>query len=610
MELLDTNASPIKVYKQAKRILKSTSRAKSADWYARSHEIQLQWHIWVGSGSVVSAIFNKSSGEWWDGPELPRVTFALNDIGEPDGLDDVSRNSLHEILRQLLASKGFGFKPKSLGITMHLADGLRIRELAPDFSNDSDFDNLNELLIAAPEVALGDDSIDPNEGRWRLLPLIGNVAADKLSLAIQVSSQYESIIQEFRDYGELRNIPIVAEARSAALESMAGVPTLLPDGKSLENTLMLIQFEGFTLLCATGSKGEITLVRPLMHRTGGLLSPPEVSEFINNTAALLNMKAPDLILISMTGVPEDELQDLLSAYLESHPDATRQCINAKTSPLVEKIPGNRFEIATATIDHSITPESSSLHQLVSKWAIQDFYGLSSEESQKVPSRSDLNLLKFAGLSQKVALVGLFAFVGWTGTDFFTKMSSESWKLHPTAAQEMELRLVELQKERRNWVHWDGLLTKRSEGWLSLETLLSLFPDNGGVILNSASYRAESVGSGNKEDDSVGIKRTWQASGYANPEVAKQLSTLGSRTRLAGMLNAIAEANQADYLTVGTPTRDLSVTLQQKQGAMPPTFQYPARVARHFRTAFDLSIVHSLDSNDEFALNTNPINSEP
>ncbi len=609
MELLDTTASPLKVYKQAKRILKSTSRANNAAWYQRSTEVPLQWHILVGSQSVVSAIHNKLSGEWWTGPDLPRVSFATDETGQPAGLDDASRNSLHEILRQILASKEFGMKPKSLGITLHLADGVRTRDLDPEFSNDSDFDNINELLIAAPDIALGDDSIDPGEGKWRLLPLLGGSEDDKCSIAVQVSSQYESIVAEFRDYGELRNLPIVVETRSSALEVFAGVPALLPDNQSFENTLILLQFEAFTLLGATGKRSEIKLLRPLMHRSGSLLSPPEISEFVTNTAAQLNLKDPNLLLVSMTGVTEEELNDLLGSYLESHSNTTYQCVNAKVSPITEGIPENRFEIAAAVSGAPTSAASSPIHQLQSKWAIQDFYGPSIEDAKKMPSCSELKLLKYGGLSQKMALVAVFAFAGWTATGFFTKMRSEAWKLGPTSAQEMEIRLTQLQKERREWEHWDKLLTKRSEGWLAMETLLSLFPDNGGVILKTASYRTDSETS-NAETSTIGLKRTWQVSGYANPEVAKQLATLGSRTRVAGMLNTIAEENQADYLSVEAASRELSVSLQQKQGSMPPSAQYPARIARHFRTSFDLSVSQSLDPDDELALYTKPLSTEP
>ncbi|NRB73440.1 MAG: hypothetical protein HRU46_03700 [Verrucomicrobiales bacterium] len=608
MELLDTSASPLKVYNQAKRILKSTSRAKNPDWYRRSTDIQLQWHISVGSQSIASAIHNKASGEWWDGPELPRVSFAVDDAGEPNGLDDGSRNALHEILRQILASREFGMKPKSLGVTLHLADGLRTRDLDPEFAGDNDFDSLNELLISAPDIALGDDSVNSQDGKWRLMPLIGVKESDKLSLAVQVSSQYEMIAQELRDYGELRNIPVIVETRSAALEAFAGATSVLPEGTSLTNTLMLIQFEGFTLMGATGSRGEVNMIRPLMHRSGGLLSPPEIAEFITNTAALLNLKSPNLFLLSVAGVPEEELNDLLSNYLESHPEATHTCVNANALEIVETIPQHRFEFAVAT-GTAGQPSESHVSKLMEKWAIQDFYGASLEEAKAMPTRGDLKLLKYAGLAQKAALVALFAFVGWTGTDFITKMRSEAWKVAPTAATEMELRLVQLQKERKEWEHWDKLLTKRSEGWLAMEALLSLFPDDGGVILTGASYRADTNGN-SKEKSTVGISRIWKAGGYANPEVARQLPTLGSRTRVAGILNQIAEDNQAPYLSVGTPTRELDVVLTQRQGSMPPSVQYPAKVARHFRTVFDLSLTQSLDENDELAMSTKTLSIEP
>ena len=113
MELLDTTASPLKVYKQAKRILKSTSRAKNPDWYRRPTEIALQWHISIGTQSIASAIHNSVSDEWWEGPKLPGFSLGSEDSSGPVTLDEQTLSDLHEILRQLLASREFGIKPKS-----------------------------------------------------------------------------------------------------------------------------------------------------------------------------------------------------------------------------------------------------------------------------------------------------------------------------------------------------------------------------------------------------------------------------------------------------------------------------------------------------------------
>lgn len=608
MELLDTTASPLKVYKQAKHILKSTSRAKNPDWYRRSTEIALQWHISIGSQSVASAIHNSVSGEWWEGPRLPDFSLGSEDPSDSIELDEQTLSDLHGILRQLLASREFGFKPKSLGITIHLADGLRTRDLDPEFASDGDFDSLNELLVSAPDLALGDDSLGSQEGKWRLIPFMGIKEGDRLSLAVQVTGKYDKISRALQEYGEARNIPVIVETRSAALEAFAGVPSILPEATVLSDTLTLIQFEGFTLLGGTGSRGEVRVIRALMHRSGKLLPPPEIGEFITNTAALLNLRSPKLLFLSTAGVSEDELRGLLSHYLDSHPEAAYQCIDTSKLELATDIPHHRFEFAVAT-GKTEEVKDSFISSLAAKWSTQDFYSPSQTEASRMPTRGDLKMLKWAGLMQRAALVAFFAFVVWAGTDFFTKMRSEAWKVAPTAASEMEFRLVELSKERKEWGHWDKLLTKRSEGWLAMEALLNLFPEDGGVILTSASYRTD-VNGNSKDRQTVGIKRIWKARGWANPEVARQLPTLGSKTRVAGILNQIAEDNEAPYLAVGTATRDLDVVLTQRQSSMPPSNQYPPRVARQFRTTFDLSLTQSLDEDDELAMSTKALSIGP
>lgn len=399
MELLETTASPLQVYKQAKRILKSTSRASNPDWYRRSTETTLQWHLSISTHSIRSAIHNRISGEWWEGPELPDISVDDADTNESPALDDQTRSDLHAILEQILSSRDYGIKPKSLGITIHLADGLRTRDLDPEFAADTDFDSLNELVISAPDIALGDDSLQSEEGKWRLIPLLGVKDGDRMSLAAKVSSESMMIVREFQKYGESRNVPVIVEARSAALEAFAGVPFILPEGSSLKETLTLIQFENFTLLGATGALSEVQIVRALMHRSSHLLSPSEVSESITNTAALLNLKSPEIILLSATGVSENELAELLSHYLASHPETTYQCIDACNLKLVDGIPGKCFEFAVATEKNGVVGDSF-VSELTSKWAVQDFYSPSQMEASRMPSRGDLKLLKWAGLAQK------------------------------------------------------------------------------------------------------------------------------------------------------------------------------------------------------------------
>lgn len=605
MELLETNANPLKLYRQAKKLLKSTSRAKNPDWYRRAHELQLQWHLWVGTTGVVSALYNKAGNQWYEGPAIPAVSFDVDEHNHPVGLDDHSRNQLHELLRQILGSKQFGGKPKSLGIVFHLADSIRVRDLAPDFAADSNFDALDSLLTTDPGIALGDDSVDPDEGSWHVFPLLGDREAEKLSVAVQVSSQYKFLIEELRAYGELRNIPVISEVVSAALESIAALPILHPEGGRFENTISLLQFDAFTLLCATGRKGEILMLRPLPHRSGTTLTPSEHMDLVSNTAALLDLKSPNLVAVSMPGIPPEEYRELFSIYLESNPDAKLEVINAQDHPAAEGIPGGRFEFgfltsAVASVEAGDTP----LLQTKDRWAIQDFCGPSADEIAKMPTRGDLRILKFSLMGQKAAIVAVLVFAGWTGTDFITKMSSEAWKLPPMAAQEMQVKLAKLQKEKKEYEHWNNLLAKRSEGWVALETILSIFPDNGGVILNSASYRATATES---DDDKLGFSREWTVSGYANPKVASNLASLGSRSYVAKLLNEISEESKADYLAVDSESRDVSVNFQQKQGTMPPTVNFPAKIARHFRTAFELGIQQSFTAEDELAMTTTSLN---
>lgn len=601
MDLLPQASSPHLVYRQAKKILKNTSRARNADWYKDASAIALQWHIWVGSESVSSAIYNKTANEWFAGPELPPIAFDLDDEQQPIGLNDESRNGLHDLARRIIATKEFGLKAKSLGVIFHLADSIRVRDLSPDFSEETDFEGLNELLITAPEIALGDETVSSTDGSWRSLPLFGVNEGDKRSIALQISGQYRFIVDELREYGELRNLPVIANVHASPLETMTHLPEMFPQSDTA-NTICLFQYEGYTCMFALGGQRQLLLVRPLIHRTGNHLSQNEIADVVRTTSALLDIKDPNLLYASMTGMPDEQLSELLGAFREANPESTTSTCDSRSLEFLENIPGKRIEFFAASQERNINDASASIfNELKKRWAFQDFYGLSREESMLMPSRADLQLLKFSGIFQKVALAGLIAFGGWSATDYFTKMSSKAWKLDPSEASSMQESVAKLRTERSEWEHWENLLAKRSEGWLTLETLLSIFPDSGGVILTNASYSARALAEA--KSDTIGLTRMWQISGFANPEVANQLPTLGSRTRVTEILGRIADENQAPYLKSDLETRTLDVSLAQKQGTMPSSIEFPTRVARHFRNSFDLRIEQNISAEDELAINT-------
>ena len=609
MNLLPLNSSPPKLYGQAKRIIKETSRASNPDWYRKARELDLQWHIWVSSVGIDSSVFNRITGEWWTGPKLPKVSLIPAKEGEKPRLDDQSRSAIHEALRNLISSTVYGVKAKSVGICFHLVDEIRIRDLAPDFSSESDFETLNELLKAAPQVAMGDDALDDESGDWRLCPLVGAKSGSRLSIATRVSSRFKLIVNELIIYGEVRNIPVIVNTFSGAVEAVAALPLIIEDSNYLSNTVYLLQYEHMTLVCTTGERGELQMIRPLLHRNTNHLAPTEVMDVVTQSAALNNIKDPRLAFLTLNGMPDEEVEQLLLTYKQSNPETEIKITDVSQSPLVDKIPGKRLELAMATIDLSqVTPKDHPLEQLQKRWAFVDFYSPTKEISNRMPTRGDLRMLKFAALARTLLIACLLGFIGWTGMDIFSKMRSESWKLDSNVAQEMELKVAMLGKEKKELDHWENLLAKRSEGWLAMQALLELFPDDGGVIVRNARYEVKAE-AGKSSKNLAGTNRSWTISGYANPEVAQDLATIGSRSRVADLLNRIADENDAAYLRVDGDTRSLEVNLQQRQGTMPSSTTFPAKVARHFRTTFDLRIKQGLSPEDELAISTKNLTSE-
>ena len=150
--------NPWQTYRQAKQLLKHTSRASQPEWYREAIEIERQWHVWIDGGVCVSAVFSQKTGEWSEGPALP-VPTEKNEAGDPDYTVD-ERRALHETLNRILVDKSLGGKAKALGFVLHVANEFDVADLSPEFAADDDFKEVSELLAVAPGDALGDHTLE------------------------------------------------------------------------------------------------------------------------------------------------------------------------------------------------------------------------------------------------------------------------------------------------------------------------------------------------------------------------------------------------------------------------------------------------------------------
>ncbi len=601
--------NPWQIYRQAKKLAKHSSRAKNADWYSGALELGRQWHLWYDGETLVSAVFDRDSGQWHEGPTLPEFSEA-DAGGVRTSLEPAeSVQDLHNILKTLLAGKEIGGKARSLGVVFHLADDFTLADISPEYAVDQDYDAVNELLILDPELALGDQNIDSLAASWRALPYWGVHEGEKRSVAVQVSRANQALISEIRAWGEDHNIPVIASAVSAPLEALR-LATLYIEWSAGAGDMILLQYRSFSAFAVLGRGGDLMLMRALPH-VGNRTHPSRLGETLVNTAASMNLTEPRVHILPMGDVSTDDLVDDLGKFFANRPALDIGVIELDEIEGIPTIPGGRMEMMVGQPEalaarEALLPlaETDTFTCLAASWAIQDFYGLSDYEKAVYPERKDLKLLKLAGMAKALLLVITLGLAGWTGFEYLRTAGTEAWKLDAAEAAESKIRMQELKKENDEAIYWENVMAPRAEGWLVLEALLDLFPADCGLLVTDCDFKI--LGSSLEKDaNEVGFECQWRVKGYARSEGSQKLSQLSSPRYLGEEFQRIGKDFNSAILLNNTETRSLQSTMQQRQGQLPSSYGLPASIARHYRTSFELSISQVFDKNDALALTAKP-----
>jgi len=598
-------------FRQAKGLLKHTNRASNPDWYAEAHQLDRQWHIWLDGVNVVSAVFDRKSGQWFEGP--PPIFPNSQRSDAEVAFDDSEIRGLHENLHLMIQGKELGGKARSLGVMIHLADEFAISELAPEFSVDEEFAEVSELLMADPAEALGDDSVDRIGNSWRLLPYWGMQEGERRSVAVQMSRHLQPLIDELQNYGEARNIPVVVAGVSAPLEALRLAPLLLdPNEDNRCGNIFVFQYRRFSAMAVINESGDLVQMRALQHRPNQEY-PSGLGEILVNTSASVNLADPQVHLVAMNQISQEPLTEELAQFFATNAPMNIGLVSPGEIEGLGSLPGGCIEMAIGDgarvrrlEANAPLADSQSFTELAGGWATQNFYGLSDEEKSFYPSQKDLKLLKLFGMGKLAMILAVVGLAGWTGFDSFRKMTTDAWKLATGTADQTVSSLNALEDENAKIKHWENLMARRSEGWLALELLLELFPSSSGLIVTECDYNVNSETGGDRRGgDQMAFSRKWVIKGHARPEGVGLLSKLGSSTFLKEHFTKLAEQYGARSMRTDMDTRLLDARIQQRQGQLPVSQRFPAHFARHYRTSFELTITQSFNDRDELALNIKP-----
>lgn len=609
MEFFPIDSPLIKLHRQAGRLSRrSEGMVANRNWYEAADRQPLQWHLLVNGAEISSYIYRPSVDEWAPGPAVPRSRLekagdsageeqAREGAGGKTKLSPESREELQKVIRELVDSIGKG-QQAGLGIILHACDSLAIRKLAPQFEEEPDHDSLDQLLIEAPEVALGDKTLVEEATSWRLLSEVdsGNSGPQ----AISISSRYAPIVEEMREFGRSLKLPIVVEARSAALELLAWLTSPSENDASLiashnkNGSVLVIRYPQQTISATLNQEGTLDSLRVLPKAIGAGEEAPEVERLLRNLTTLGDHSFGDVIFLDRA-LSREEAPDF-SSLKDTYPEVSVRIFDEWQLPgVLDGSTGTLFP-ESAFIAAKKTEKGSTGSPFESAGAL-DFYCLPESVAAKIP---DVKTLKLARTGLYFRICSVFLVSAWAfmiGSEVLQKLRSEEWQVLPSSVDEQKMELAGLISQRNRWRSWDDLLKKRSEGAVAMALPLVLFGEGDGILLDRLNYR---LNSDLVEEPRVGFVRNWDFSGYLDPERARDLSNLGSERKIESAINNLADDLQSLYLAT-TEQTELDVTFQQRQSAMPVTTAFPIEMIRQYRAAFDLTIGQKVSPKSENSL---------
>jgi hypothetical protein len=567
--------------------LRNTNRALNSGWYKQALDLDLQLHLRMDGTTIISFYHDRLKGRWSNGPALTEEAL----------YDSVKLASfITETIRYARTANA-----TALGVILYIADEFAITELKPELNNPGALAELRLTAVSDPSSILQDTSISADQASWRVMPyLAGGSAA--IGTVVTVSQHYAPLFKLLRETGENENFPIITHALSAPLVALLGLSETIQPSPN-KSFVAILQYPWFTTLAFFNEHSDLKLIRTLQHR--GLRRPTNFRNSLATSNAALEFVDPDLFLLPLgSNVDATLATDLQVSFTTSRVE------------IVEQIPRERMPvwcpepmIAVQSPLEAITKVSLTFQILrEEKWALQNFLPTPPEIAEIFPSRSEIQLLRWAKLARVTVILPALLTIGYLGYTAFEMSQRSESKFDTLQAEQTKARLVSLTKESTNNEHWNNLLEDRSKAWACMELFARMFPEKGGTLVKTFSYSAKPdilTAAAPSKITKVGFSREWKITGLSQNSAKQTLNKLSTQEGIATQFNEIARiTGNSAYIPV-TDTRRLlppimpttensSYKLNQiSSSSMTDETSYPQ--------SFALTITQQFDATDPLAI---------
>jgi|GEM_PF-6952347 len=585
--------SILRAYQSANRTLRHTSRANNANWYRRSADMPVQWHIATDGNQLRSEIWVEKDKAWYRGPEI-----TLEQLQSPS--QEYVDQAVPPILQAIK-----GKKDRALGIILHLSDLIKLAEIRSEFSEEKDFNALDDLVRLAPSGSISGSQINQEESSWALLPYWGESVTGRNAVALQVGNQFQLFVEMFSQWGETHNTPVNVSVTCAPLETLAQLPIYVPhladqSAGASSGCIAILRYHSVTFLAAFNLYGELCSARVLPNQEPGGL-PPDLEWLIKSFAAAEDIEKPRICLLDLADRGNDtsgiDFESIGYEFLNISPWSKEDELRGIP---IEFLNTRNSRERFSALNEKLSEENKTFHELLGHWAQQNVYSLECQNINRFPSQRELHALKGSRLFRLTLFVAIPAIVGWGLMSTLKTTAQPYWKIDQAKISAAAEKLRSSEGEKKEIQYWENLMASRSEGWVVLSTILDLFPEGEEIFLTDCKFGFHALPP-DKKGKYLPMRQTWSIKGFATQKGINYLTSLSSKAPMMAKFNEIAKKTESPAYQSDEKTRTLKVLLEQKQAPMPSSAIVSRATARLYRRGFELQIDREFSDKDALAL---------
>lgn len=575
--------NPFQRYRQARGILRGTSRAANPAWYQSALDLDFQLHLRVDGTRMESRLYDRRSNQWTEGPKVSDE-FATDLTLVPAFAAEVIAAA-----QQANAS--------SVGVVLHVADEFATSELKPELDNPGALGELRTAIERDPKSVLDDASVSVDESSWRLIPYPA-AGSDLIATTVCIGRGWDGFLRELRKFGEEKNFPLITRAISAPLVCLLALPELKTEALS-RPLIAVLPYPSFTLLAFFNEHGDLRLLRTLQHR--GQRRPTNLRHAASTTAAALELAEPEVFLFRIGAEADPQLAADLQLVF---PAASIRETDWASTP--HSLPGSiEPQIATSLASTPDSPLASSHTFTVLRtdgWAIQDFLPVASEAAEIYPTKGEMKLLRAARISLLAFAVVTLLALGTVLIGIAKLVSQPDWAFDVDNAKIGKQRLGHVTAERTKTEHWENLLQDRSKAWAAMELLGTLFPDQSGFLIKTYDHKVTTTTAPGQSK--IGFSREWKITGMAREEALERLALLNTRDGISSVFEQTAARTGNEAYRTDLPSRSLVVnirTLENGSYRPGPVDEASQLIESTYPFSFDLTLVQRFEASDTMAI---------